>query len=143
MDVCCLPVKKGKLLLYTTGKCVSVVYSYIFIFWHPGFNPSVSHTNNAAAPSVGVQRAPEAHLSSSSSSGPALFGHWGHASGAGAGAGAGAALYGGTGAAPHSRAGAALYAGAGAAPHSGAGAALYAGTGAAPHLYSRGNKYYC
>ncbi|CAK6979162.1 protein PRRC2A-like [Scomber scombrus] len=77
VDICCLPVKKG-------------------------FNPSASHTNNAA-PTAGAQRAPAAYLSSiSSSSGP--------------GFGAGAAL--------HSGAGDAFQSGAGGALHSGAGAAL-------------------
>ncbi|CAK6962822.1 hypothetical protein KUCAC02_004220 [Scomber scombrus] len=114
VDICCLPVKKG-------------------------FNPSASHTNNAA-PNAGVQREPAAHLSSSSSSGPALFGHWGHSfpdtdSSAGAApySGAGAAPYSGAGAAPYSGAGAAPYSGAGAAPYSGAGAAPYSGAGAAPY----------
>ncbi|CAK6975997.1 protein PRRC2A-like [Scomber scombrus] len=93
VDICCLPVKKG-------------------------FNPSASHTNNAAATNAGVQREPAGHLSASSSSGPALFGHWGHS---------------------YPDADSSAHSGAGAAPYSGAGAALYsgAGDGAALQPHSR------
>ena len=121
--------------------CFQLSSLLICFILYPGFNPSASLTNNVAAnANAGVQRAPAAYLSSSSSSsGPALFGHWGHSypdTATGATGAAGAA--GGAGGALQPYSGTAGAAGGALQPYSGVGAA--GGAGAALQPYSRGNK---